>query len=564
MMELRPGRRFASYLRESTIKQDNETQRAHIQAYWTQKNVLGWEFADDDKSGKIPFDKRPGSRKLLDAIIQGLIEELVVYRLDRLGRNKADTDRAIEKLLKLGVRLVSLKEGLQDGTAAGKLKTSIFTSFAEYEVAVILERSKDTTERLVKEGFVLGGNIPYGYRKGGGKHGHFVLATDPIPGHTLSEVDVIVMIFEMAADGKSTVAIARHLTSLGVPTGYIWDAELGKRKLNPAGIWGHSHVRELIVMKTYMGLHEYNKRRHFRDEDGVNRLKARPREEWDLIPCPAIVSKDLWERANIRMHQNQIAAMAHAKNKYLLKQKIKCGLCNHAYMGTPVTRPNGKKESYYRCNGKIGARGLDGENGKRCPSPSVRGGWLEVTIWGFIRGWLMCPDVAKEQLKQKIAAEGDVGVRVEKEIRMLESQRAKTADRRKLVLRQVGMGLFKDDEIKQELDSINAENSVIDGRLSELRKISTDAATDVLCLDWAGRLIGELRDELLAGTLTFEMKRRFVEILVAGITVTPVAGQKLPQIKVKFRFSSDLEQTRKGMPVACSALDNMPAHADIN
>jgi hypothetical protein len=72
--------------------------------------------------------------------------------------------------------------------------------------------------------------------------------------------------------------------------------------------------------------------------------------------------------------------------------------------------------------------------------------------------------------------------------------------------------------------------------LAELRNISTERETRVLSLDWAGRLLGDLRAKLQAGELTFEKKRKFIETLVAGIKVTPVEGRELPAVEVTFRF----------------------------
>ena len=71
----------------------------------------------------------------------------------------------------------------------------------------------------------MGGIIPYGYRViGKGKGSRYEIADDPLPGHTLSEADVVRLIYRLCADeGWSCIAIAGHLNRLGVPTSYAKD-----------------------------------------------------------------------------------------------------------------------------------------------------------------------------------------------------------------------------------------------------------------------------------------------------------------------------------------------------
>ena len=97
------------------------------------------------------------------------------------------------------------------------------------------------------------------------------------------------------------------------------------------------------------------------------------------------------------------------------------------------------------------------------------------------------------------------------------------------VLAQVGRGFFRDDELKKELLRIDQKAADEKKRLAELDEISLARETRVLSFDWAGRLVGDLRAKLLDGELTFEKKRKFVEILCAGSTVK--GSQKEPEIE---------------------------------
>jgi site-specific DNA recombinase len=368
-------------------------------------------------------------------------------------------------------------------------------------------------------------------------------------------VDVIRRVFAKAADGKSCVAIANDLTRLGVPPAYVRDVLRGKRKRGTAGIWRPSRIRNLIISKTYKGIHEWGKRTKASDADGGKVLKASPPEKWVTRPCLAIVDEALWQKANATLHKNQNVAMAHAKNDYLLRGLIRCGLCGLTYIGTAVTRPSGKKEFYYRCNGKHGARGLYGENGQRCPSPSVRGTELESAVWTDIQVFLAKPGAVLRQLEQQIKENGN-GQKVADEIAELEGIRARKAEARRRTLDAYTDGWISKEEFGKKLRIIDAETVATEERLTELRKLCAEQDANAQALGAARNLLEELQSKT-RGKMPFEQRRRAVEALVQNITVTPVDGPKQPRICIQYTFEPHHERySRQWESRASLALSN--------
>src|SRR6185436_8012272 len=105
---------------------------------------------------------------------------LLVYKLDRLGRETRLILNAVAELEKLGVRIRSMTEEFDTGTATGRLMLTLLSGFASHEREMIRERSLAGADRLAAGGAWLGGIVPYGYRKVGEKrHAHLVLAEDP-------------------------------------------------------------------------------------------------------------------------------------------------------------------------------------------------------------------------------------------------------------------------------------------------------------------------------------------------------------------------------------------------
>jgi site-specific DNA recombinase len=536
---------IASYLRESTDRQDIETQRTLIREHCAKNNIVFQEFADDGVSGTVPFNKRPQSGKLLEAAKLGKVQEVIVYRFDRLGRDHADTYMAIGELLKRGVKVNSLKEGVAENTASGRLKTGIHTLFSAYERDSIVERSVDASRRLAAEGTWMGGIVPYGFRKSGeGKQARLALATEPIPGCKLSEAGVVQRIFRDAAEGKSSVWIANTLNRAGVPTMYAHDGRsVPQGKRSTTGIWWPPRVRNLITSKTYMGVHEWGKRAIARDDDGGKSLQASPPERWITRPCPAIVDADLWQRANVALHRNQIAAMAHPTHNYLLRGLVHC-TCGLVYYGMAAKRPSGGENTYYM-HSRGSARA-------RCTTTALRGADLEAAIWADVEIFLAKPGKLIRQLEQQMTSEDRKGRKVADDIAELEPRIKLLDSARAMALRQLTRGQITESQFDKEVESIDREKTQVEGRLAELRETSADAKSQAFALGQARSALEKLRDKAFpdgtgkASVLPFEQRRALVVALVAGVTVTTPVEGKQPIVRVCYSFEPHAERFVEG------------------
>ena len=91
----------------------------------------------DQASGTL--DRRPQLDRMLDQLRPG--DTVVVWRLDRLGRSLRNLITLIEDFKAKGVGFRSLTESLDTTTAGGKLIFSIFAALAEFEHALIVERT---------------------------------------------------------------------------------------------------------------------------------------------------------------------------------------------------------------------------------------------------------------------------------------------------------------------------------------------------------------------------------------------------------------------------------------
>jgi DNA invertase Pin-like site-specific DNA recombinase len=128
----------AKYIRVSTEEQNTARQKDEQ-----------FKTYEDKCSGEIPFNERPQGKELIKDIESGLVDEVHVHAIDRLGRNTIDILNTINWLTQKGVNLISDKEGLrtlnEDKTEnlIAKMLIGVLSTLAEYERKRIKERVKE-------------------------------------------------------------------------------------------------------------------------------------------------------------------------------------------------------------------------------------------------------------------------------------------------------------------------------------------------------------------------------------------------------------------------------------
>jgi site-specific DNA recombinase len=491
-------------------------------------------YADDGVTGTIPLDRRPAGRELLQEARLKKFDQVLVYKLDRLGRETKLIWEAVAELENCGVRVRSMTEEFDSQTPTGRLMITMLSGFAALERDVIRERSMEGTNRVAQSGAWLGGIVPYGYRKEGEKRGaRLVLSEEPIPCLDLSEAEIIRTIYRMAAiEKKSCFTIADHLNRLAVPCAYVRDDRMvsrGKRKTRTSGLWRPARVRNLLVSTTYMGQHQYGKRSRNPNRQLINRV------------VPAIVSEEVWQKAQKTLKSNVLFSKRHSSRQYLLRGLMKCGLCGLTFIGFSNRRPSGKQEFYYRCNGKHGTRGIYGANGQRCPSKDVNGDFLEQTVWKDAEGFLRDPKSVIEQLQQRMAAERSDSKRTRERLARLEDALAGKGIERDRILGLFRRGRISEPDLDGQMDQIDREEAGLRANIEDLAATLRGVADGAAQLQSTQALLDKLRGRLDQG-ISWEVKRQLIEALIGSIRIDTIEeeGKRSASIVVTYRFASSI------------------------
>ncbi len=165
-------RRCAIYARKSSEEgldmnyNTLEAQRDACGSYIASQRHEGWKvvnkvYEDGGYSGGNM--QRPGLKELLDDVAKGLIDIIVVYKIDRLTRSLTDFAKLTDLLDKHQVSFVAVTQQFNTSTSMGRLTLNVLLSFAQFEREVSGERIRDKFAASKRKGIWMGGPIPMGY-----------------------------------------------------------------------------------------------------------------------------------------------------------------------------------------------------------------------------------------------------------------------------------------------------------------------------------------------------------------------------------------------------------------
>ena len=339
------------YARVSTEEQAREgygldAQRTSIDAYckahgWSLVNV----YVDAGVSGSSQRG-RLALAQLLAAADAKSFDRVVFWKLDRLSRSLRDVLELSDRLEKQGVQIVSIQEGIDAGTATGRMYRNILGTMAEFERETITERIKHGLAEKARQGELLG-PVPLGYLRG--EDGEIRVDA--------ANADLIRQAFDRYATGRYSL---RDMAA--------WSREVGFKSKN-GKLLDRMAVGKLLRNVSYTGVVAH----HRRQGGGVVADAAHP----------AVVDSDLFERVSqtltARSRDTSANPRPFGRSPYPLSATAICGSC-----GAPLSGGTGGKGTrYMRCS-------TSARNGKRaCRQRMVAADLLEAQIGAYVSGMLV-------------------------------------------------------------------------------------------------------------------------------------------------------------------------------
>ena len=356
------------------------------------------EVSEDDKGASGAAFELEGLTKIREMAAAGDFDVLIPREIDRLSRSLAKQLIVEEELLRAGVGIEYVL-GEYAETPEGRLQKHIKATIAEYEREKIVERMERGRRLKIRAGNVAFiGRQAYGYRAAvvDGKETLSVVE---------SEARIIRLIFSWYVDGDENgmpLTISRIASRLaGTPTysdlhGVSPGGRLSGR---PFGSWSKAGVATVLKNETYCGRWTYGK---CNGRTG----KRNPPDRILAVDVPAIVSRETWAAAQVRLAENKANAPRNRKHEYLLARRVTCGECGCKMAGSfnkRVDRPSAL--IYYRCHGQRDPKRLDA-HAHTCSLPNFRVDQVDGVAWEWVQSFLENP-AALELGLRKSKAEKD-------------------------------------------------------------------------------------------------------------------------------------------------------------
>jgi DNA invertase Pin-like site-specific DNA recombinase len=163
--------RCAVYCRKSTdegLDQAFNSLDAQYEAcasYVMSQRHEGWVLNEeryDDGGYSGGTMERPALKRLLDDVRAGLVDVVVLYKIDRLTRALSDFARIVDVLDAAGASFVSITQSFNTSTSMGRLTLNMLLSFAQFEREIGAERVRDKIAASKARGLWMGGPVPLG------------------------------------------------------------------------------------------------------------------------------------------------------------------------------------------------------------------------------------------------------------------------------------------------------------------------------------------------------------------------------------------------------------------
>ncbi len=382
-MNLKPKIRCAIYTRKSSEEgldqefNSLDSQRDYCEKYIQSQRGEGWvqipTFYDDGGFTGGNTD-RPALQQLLEHVKTGLIDVVVVYKIDRLSRSLLDFLQMIKMFDSNGVSFVSVTQQINTSTPAGKLMINMLMSFAEYEREVTGERIRDKIAASKRKGMWMGGVTPLGYDAKDRK----LIVNEP-------EADIVRQIFADFIRHESMTTIVQQLQRKGI-CGKSWISRRGKAVQGT--LLDKGNVYRILNNPIYIG-------------------KIKHKQEIHEGEHQPIISQDIWDKAQSLMDKNSSGERRKKSRKassHLLRGLL---FDNDGSALTPSStrKASGKTYRYYVSTKAIKS-GYD-----KAALASVPATQIEEMVIAQIRQMLTSPEMIFKTYQQARAAA--VGIDIE-------------------------------------------------------------------------------------------------------------------------------------------------------
>ena len=335
-----------------------DAQREAGHAYIASQRAEGWipvtdDYDDPGYSGGNT--DRPALKRLLADIERGLIDIVVVYKIDRLTRSLADFAKMVEVFDQRDVSFSAVTQQINSATSMGRLMLNVLLSFAQFEREVTGERIRDKIAAAKRKGMWMGGVPSIGYD---------VVNRQLVINE--AEAAVVRRIFEEMLTIGSPTQIAANLTAEGITT-KAWTTQEGQTRSGTR--IDKKYLHKLLRNRIYLG-------------------ELSHKGNWYPGAHPPIIDRALWDKVAAILatdgHTRSVETKIRSRTDALLRGLLYAPSGERMY----PTYSNKRGHKYHYYVSKSESRyGAPGKSFERLPAPEI-----EAAVVAQIRTVLTSPE----------------------------------------------------------------------------------------------------------------------------------------------------------------------------
>lgn len=506
--------RIAIYARVSTEEQADfgysiDAQLDTLRTYCNlhQKSIVG-EYVDRGVSGKS-IEGRYELQKLLRDAKQGLFDEVLVWKINRISRRTIDLLKIVDELSQQKITFRSFSENFETETAMGKFALQMLGAVGELERNTIVDNVKMGMRQRARTGQWNGGKV-LGYRSS-----QAVLGQRHRRDSTLEivpeEAAIVRKIFELYASGKGLKAIANQLNREGCST---------KR----GNAFSTDSIKQIILNPVYVGKIRFNQFENW------NERRRKGKNDTPIIvdgEHEPIISEELWEKVQLLQKSKAVASSRTFDGKYTLTGLLRCPQCGAAMVASRTVNKlkDGTKviRRYYSC-GNFKSKGSS-----VCRANSVKADYAESFVYQRIKEVInnerILMDIVftmNQQRKGNTAPLQEELKHITQKVDSIEGKRQKY------------FTLFEDELVDREtlanrLDELKEERERLLARKSEIEWDLGNDSSQMIDYDYVRTTLGQL-DQIL-GKAPTEQIRSLLYLIIKQISVK---NRKIESIELNF------------------------------
>ena len=486
-------------------------------------------YIDEGLSG-ISTKRRENFNRMIDDAADDTFDLIITKEISRFARNTLDSIQFTRQLLGCGVGVFFQNDNINTFDEDSELRLSIMSSIAQDELRKLSSRVKFGHQQAIKNNVVLGNSRIFGYRK---ENRRLVIDEEQAP--------MVRELFELYASDQYSM---KQIEAL------FW--EKGYRNLNGKKI-AHTTMSNMISNPKYKGYYVGNKVKVV--DMFTKKQKFLPPEEWVMFKdetgeiVPAIVSDELWERANAILRRrsddvkNRQGVCNHAN---LLTGKLFCTCCGTAYYRRESQDKQGHKNSKWVCSGKI-KNGADS-----CASFPIYEDEIKPLLLDVFRDTEASAEALIEEYVEMYRAL-DRGGRLGSQIAALHKKLATVEQKRMKLLTFNAQGKLDDADFLAMNKQCSAEAKALQAQLDELTAQQESAGNMKQQLDTIRTVLRNAQKDAAKGVITKEFVARYID----KIFVTPEEDGSL-RLDIKIFTGESCEKHLQNLRRQASAQTVVP------